>query len=441
MKLLANIDRALSPNRGRNGQRDRIASEAVEMDAHADLAGVIGERYESLQGGLDRLTSLVEQLRNVEPVLNEMREPLMAEYDARRADYIELVNLRTSHAEAMARIDGLMSDVRSLTEARSQVEQANEDLNQQLADQVALAQDAQLEADQLRTNLAQTEVRVQGLTEIEQDATQRQRQLEQDLETVRTQLKEADDGRAEAASGRTAALREQALAAEENAALKKRVDEAVAEVARLARVEASLDSQLSTERARAANDQAEASRTINALETQSENGRAEAAALQVRLDTLTARADRLERLNADLSTSLNEAQASAQGSERRASQLQTDLNRATERLRDHETQAEEGRQRLTAMDAARLAAVDRADHLSKSANANERALARSEARAGKLQATIDGLKSDAETRRRELNEQLESLRSRLEGAQAESAMTAAALDTARRERSTVAANT
>jgi crescentin len=93
------------------------------------------------------------------------------------------------------------------------------------------------------------------------------------------------------------------------------------------------------------------------------------------------------------------------------------------------------------MDAARLAAVDRADHLSKSANANERALARSEARAGKLQATIDGLKSDAETRRRELNEQLESLRSRLEGAQAESAMTAAALDTARRERSTVAANT
>lgn len=439
MKLLANIDRALSSNRTRGSARDRLPTVGNDTDERTDLAGVIGERYETLQGGLDKLASLVEQLRAVEPVLNDMREPLVAEYDARRADYVELVNLRSSHAEGLARIEALTDEVRSLSELREQADRRHEDLTQQLADQEAVSQDSQLEVDRLRTALAQAEVQIQGLTETENDALQRLRQLEQDLETVRAQLKDADDGRAEATSGRSVAQRELALAQEENAALKKRVDETVAEVARLARIEATLDGQLTTERARAANDQAEASRAISALETQTENGRAEVAALQVRLDTLTARADRLEKLNADLTTALNEAQSAAQGAERRVSHLQLDLNRAVDRLRELQTQGEDGRQRLTAMDAARLAAVDRAEHLSKSASANERALARSEARNAKLQTALDNAKAEAEAKAREAKEQMDALRSRLEGMQTESAMTAAALDMARRERQPIAA--
>ncbi|HRH19326.1 MAG TPA: hypothetical protein PLE81_01680 [Brevundimonas sp.] len=436
MKLLANLDRALTSNRSRETQR----TTADPVGERADLASAIGERYEVLTGGLDRITDLLQQLRGLEPVVSEMRGPLLAEYDARRSDYIELMNLRTTHGEVLARGEALMGEVRTLDAARSAIEQQLEEATQQLSDRSGEIQDLQLEIDRLTTAQAQAQAQIQTLSEAETISGQRQRQLEQDLETVTSQLQDADTGRAEAVSGRSLALRDHALASEENGALKKRLDEALAEVSRLARMEATQESQLTAERARATSDQVESARAVQNLEAQVENGRSEIAALQVRLDTLTARADRLERLNADLSASLNEAQTSSQAAERRASQLQTDLNRATERLRDHETQVEDGRQRLTAMDAARLAAVDRADHLSKSATANERALARSEARAGKLQATIDGLKADAETRRRELNEQLESLRSRLEGAQAESAMTAAALDTARRERSTVAAN-
>ncbi|MBN8551798.1 MAG: hypothetical protein J0L52_02740 [Caulobacterales bacterium] len=437
MKLLANLDRALASNRGRDLQR--AAPDPVEE--RVELASAIGERYETVNGGLDRISDFLQQLRGLEPVVAEMRGPLMAEYDARRSDYIELMNLRTTHGEVLARGEALSSEVRALDEARAAIEHQLEEVNQQLSDRAGEVQDLQLEVDRLTTAQAQALVQIQTLTEAEHASGQRQRQLEQDLETVTSQLQEADTGRAEAVSGRSLALRDHALASEENGALKKRLDEALAEVSRLARIEATQEGQLTAERARAASDQAEAARATQSLEAQVENGRSEIAALQVRLDTLTARADRLERLNADLTTSLNESQAAAQAAERRASHLQTDLNRTTDRLRDHETQAEEGRQRLAAMDAARLAAVDRAEHLSKSATANERALSRSEARAAKLQTTIDGLKSDADVRRRELNEQLESLRSRLEGAQAESAMTAAALDTARRERSTVAANT
>lgn len=434
MKLLANIDRALSPGRGRVNSRDQGGVAGSEFGSRVELAGAIGERYESLQGGLDKLTSLVEQLRTAGPILEEMREPLQAEYDARRADYVELVNLRTTQGEASNRIESLLTELRALTEARSQAEQRQDDLTQQLADQVSAGQEAQLELDQARTALAKAEVQVQGLLDAEQDAAQRLRQLEQDLETVRTQLKEADDGRSEAASGRTTAQRELALVSEENGALKKRVDEALAEVARLARVETSLDSQLSTERTRAANDQAEASRAIHALEGQAEAARTEAAALQVRLDTLTARAERLERLNSDLTTSLNEAQAAAQASERRVSHLQLDLNRAVDRLRELQAQGEDNRQRLSAMDAARLAAVERAEHLSKSSTAQERNLARNEARLAKLQSALDETKTQAEMQDKARQEQLDSLRAQLEGVQTESAMTAAALDLARRDR-------
>lgn len=208
----------------------------------------------------------------------------------------------------------------------------------------------------------------------------------------------------------------------------------VVEIARLARVEASLESQLTTERARASGEQAEAARAIRVLETQAEAARSEAAALQVRLDTLTARADRLETLNVDLTTALTEAQSAGQGSERKVSHLGVDLNRAMERIRELEAGAEESRQRLVIMESARLAAVDRAEHLAKSASASEKALIRSEERVNKLQAFMTSLKVESDGRVKALTEQIGSMRSNLEGARAESAMTAAALDAARRER-------
>ena len=420
---------------GRNGKTTRDTKvSATPTPEMVEAAGMIGEHYEAIHGGLDKLSGLAEQLRTLEPLLAEMRAPLTAEFDARRDDYLELIHLRTVSAEAEARIEALTRESSDLGIALRNAESRQEELTAQLGEKSAAAQDAQLEVDRLRTAISQAEAQVQTLTASEKDSVQRIRQQDEDLNSLRARLQEADTARTEALTGKTRAERDHALLTDENAALKKRSEEVVLEISRLARVEASLESQLTTERARASGEQAEAARAIRVLETQAEAARSEAAALQVRLDTLTARADRLETLNVDMTTALSEAQSGGQGAERRVSHLQVDLNRAMERIRELEAGSEETRQRLVAMDAARLAAVDRAEHLAKSASASEKALIRSEERVNKLQAFMTALKVESDGRVKALTEQVGSMRSNLEGARAETAMSAAALDAARRER-------
>ena len=430
MMLLSKIDRALSGG----AKVKSVSLKEAPTPEMVEAAGAIGQRYEAIHGGLDKLAGLAEQLRNLEPLLNEVREPLASEFQARREDYVELIGLRSASAEAHERAETLDQERARLTEALDAAEARHEELEANLEEKVSLGQDRQLEIDRLRTALSQAEAQVQTLAASEKDSVQRIRQQDEDLVSLRTRLSEADAARTEALTGKTRALRDQAIAADENAAMRKRSEEVSIEIARLGRVEASLESQLSSERARAGSEQAESARAIRVLETQVEAARAEAATVQVRLDTLTARADRLETLNQDLTTALTEAQAASQGGERKISHLEVDLNRAQDRIRELEAASEDWRQRLSAMEGARLAAVDRADHLAKSASATEKALIRSEERVSKLQSFMNALKAESDDRVKALNEQIGSMRSNLDGARAESAMNSAALDAVRRDR-------
>ena len=131
---------------------------------------------------------------------------------------------------------------------------------------------------------------------------------------------------------------------------------------------------------------------------------------------------------------LAEVQAAATTAERRADTLQTQLDRALERVASLEATSEDGRQRLAAMDVARLAAVDRAEALAKSALTHDKAIARAEDRMLRLQAKLASTEAEYQGRVKALSEQITGLRGELEGARAEAAMNAAALDAARRER-------
>ena len=427
MMLLSKIDRALSGGRGRKSEDD--AARDV-----AEAAGLIGTHYEAINGGLDKLAGLAEQLRNLGPVLNEMRQPLAAEFETRRTEYIELVGLRASYIECQERIDCLTTENSRLGDVLSTVETHSRELTARLGEQEILNQEARLEIDRLRTALAQSDALAQSLTSSERNSGLRIRQFEEDLHTLRGRLEEADAARAEAITGKSYAQRDHALVSDENAALKKRSEELVGEIARQARVEASLESQLAAERARASSDQTESARAVRVFEGQIDAARKETVALKVRLDTLTARADRLESLNTGLAASLADSQSAAQGGERRSGHLQVDLDRALERVRELESEADQAQQRLTAMDAARLAAVDRADGLAKSAASVDKAMSRSQERVKKLQDRLVALKTEGDERVKGLTEQIDAMRSNLEGARADSAMTIAALETARRER-------
>lgn len=431
--LLSRIDRALS---GGVGKSERLRGEARRAAGPETGPVAIGERYETVQGGLEQLTSLAQQLRGLEPLLGEIRQPLEAEYETRKNEYAELIQLRASTAQSGARIEALSDEVRRLTQGLSTAERRLEEAEARLDEQADRTQQALLDADHLRTTLSQTTAQAEAARVGERDGLQRIRQLEQDLATLGADLNRTEARLGETEAARARSHRDHSLALDETAAMKRRLEETISEIARLSRIEASLESQLTTERARAASEQAEAARALRALEAQGETARQEAASLQVRLDTLIARADRMEALNGELTATAGDLRGGGQAAERRANDLQTRLDRALERVSDLETAAEEDRNGRSAMEAARLAAVDRAETLSRTAGAHEKALSRSEAHAARLQGQLGRLETDRAAQVEGLVEEIETLKAELETTRAHAAITTASLDAARRERMT-----
>lgn len=430
MTMLSRIDRALS----RNGKTERAAAPAVEIAGNGDAAGVIGERFETIQDSLDQLSDMARRFGTFESLLGSLREPLEAEYRSRRDGHVELINLRAANVETSGRLETVTAEARKLADALAEAEARADDLAARLGEQTAAAQEARIETDRLRSELSTATGKVEALEAAERAAGQRIRELEQDQESLRVQLKQAEGLRTESEGGRAQIQRDHALASEENTVLRRRIDEVSAEIAALARTSAASEGQLATERARAASEQSETARALRALENQTESARAEIASLTARLDTATARANGLELLNTEQATRLSELQTGSHGAERKAEQLQISLDRAMERIRGFEAEAEDTRQRLAGTEAARVAAVDRAETLAKAASAHEKAIARAEERMLKIQAKLTAAQDDHQARAQAATQQASALRAELEGVRAEAAMSAAALDAARRER-------
>jgi chromosome segregation ATPase len=259
-------------------------------------------------------------------------------------------------------------------------------------------------------------------------------QLELDLSSRQTQIAELENRCAEAEATVARSARDQALTADENTALKKRLDETGAEVARLARSEASLVGNLSAERARTAADQAESARAIRVLEVQNETARSEASVIQTKFEASDARGTRLNQINIDLSAKIAEFQALIVTADRQLIETQTKLVRALEQVKALEASAEESRQNLSATEAARLAAVDRAEQHSKALATLEKAHKRSEERAERLLTQLHDLQQERQMQVDTLEAAHAEVKSSIESAKTEYAIMASALETARKER-------
>jgi crescentin len=295
-------------------------------------------------------------------------------------------------------------------------------------------QDAHIETDRLRSELSEVRARAEGLEAAGRSATQRIKELEQDQEAVRAQLKQAETLRTESENGRAQAQRDHALVLEENTVLRRRMDEVGVELAALARASAANEGLLATERARAASEQSETARAMRALENQTDSARATIDSLSARLDTATARANGLEVLNTEQASRLSELQSGMHSVDRRAEALQVTVDRGIERIRSLESEVEESRQRMAGLEVARLAAVDRAETLTKAAAAHDKAIARAEDRMLKIQAQLASAQDSHQAEAAAMIQQTAALRAELEGARAEASMSSAALEAARRER-------
>ena len=75
--------------------------EAFEgVDRLVEATQAIGVRYETIHGGLDSISRVVEHLRAIEPLLSEIRGPVAEEFEARRAEHAELISLRANFEQA-----------------------------------------------------------------------------------------------------------------------------------------------------------------------------------------------------------------------------------------------------------------------------------------------------------------------------------------------------
>jgi crescentin len=421
-------------------ENDRPASEGVDRLVEATQA--IGVRYETIHGGLDSISRVVEHLRAIEPLLAEIRAPVAEEFEARRVEHAELISLRAAHDQAARLLAAAQAEERELSAKLAAADAAlvESDARRQALD-VAL-EDGALEIDRLRNGLQQSDLKVGGLEASLRDATGRADHLSQDVETLRAQTQDIDARRGESEAALAAAKQQSALQVEEISTLKKRLDQAVSDVARLSRIETELEAQIAGDRARLlaadnalATFQADSARTIRGLEAQVEASRTEVSALQTRLETATGRADKLEEMNGQISARLNDSSAQQQAVERRAGDLNVALERALERVRNLEDEVEDLRGRHAGVDTARAAAIERADQLAKTVGAHEKALKRAEERAAQLRTRFEALQASEDETRRAHDEKVAEMAAEIERIRSEAALAEGALESARRDRS------
>ena len=411
-------------------------------DRLVEATQAIGVRYETIHGGLDSISRVVEHLRAIEPLLSEIRAPVAEEFEARRSEHAELISLRAAFEQASRQLTLVQAEERELSAklAASDAALVESDARRQALD-VAL-EDGALEIDRLRNGLLQSDLKVGGLEASLRDATARAEHLTQDVETLRVQTQDIDARRGEAEAALARANQQSALQVEELATLKKRLEQAGSDVARLSRVETELEAQVAAERARLlaaenalATFQSDSARVIRGLEAQVEAGRTEVSALQTRLETATGRADKLEEMNGQISAKLNESSAQQQAVERRAGDLNVALERALERVRNLEDEVEDLRGRHAGVDTARATAIERADQLAKTVGAHEKALKRAEERAAQLRTRFEAMQASQDEVRRQHEDKVAELQTEIERIRSEAALAEGALESARRDRS------
>ncbi|MCY1645986.1 crescentin [Caulobacter sp. SL161] len=419
---------------------DEARAEAMQHQIESTQA--IGQRYETIHGGLDSIGRVMEHLKAIEPLIAEIRGPVSQEFEARRAEHSELIAVRANLDQAQRQIALIQAEEREVSARLAAAETALGESEARRQTQDAALEDNALEIDRLRNALLQSDLKVSSLDASLRDATARIEHLVQDVEGLRIQAQDIDARRGDAEAALARANQDNALLGEEAATLKKRVDQAGLDLARLSRIETDLEAQLAAERARVqavenalAAHQTDSGRTIRGLESQVEANRAEISALQTRLETATGRADKLEEMNGQISARLADSSAQQKAVERRAGDLNVALERALDRIRALEEEADGLRQRHAGVDTARATAIERADQLAKSAVAQEKALKRAEERAQQLRARLDAMQEAQDQARRDHEAKIAELQATIERLTSEAALAEGALEAARRDRS------
>ena len=240
-----------NPRENKNG-KPTVLGEVGQVEAvqhQIESTQAIGQRYETIHGGLDSIGRVMEHLKAIEPLIAEIRGPVAQEFEARRAEHAELIALRANYEHAQRQVAQIQAEEREVSARLAAAETALGESDARRQTQDAALEDNALEIDRLRNALLQSDLKVSSLDASLRDSTARIEHLVQDVEGLRLQAQDIDTRRGDAEAALARANQDNALLGEESATLKKRVDQAGLDVARLSRIETDLEAQLAGERA------------------------------------------------------------------------------------------------------------------------------------------------------------------------------------------------
>ncbi len=402
----------------------------------------IGARFEHVNEKLDLALRSIAQVSDIGALLEQMRDPIGAEFAERRAEHAALQTARTEVSATRERLSELELQHRDvaarLTAAETALATAASEAEAQtirLGARDVQLQDMRAERDQLRAQLSE-------LTAAHREAATRLGHFEEEATDLKQRLEASEQRRRERDGQLASEQQARQLLEQENAVLSKRCDHLGADCARLTSLSGQLEESLSVAQARAqALDsallaaEAEAAKTARSFESRLEVAGADRSGLEARLETALARNAQLEATGAALNERLAEATAQQSGAERARADIAVSLERSKAEAETVRDELQIARLEITTLEQARSAAVERADELAQLAHSRDLVIRRTEHRLEALKERLDNAQTEHARKRAGLEERLAALQGQLEEERAARGVAEGSLETARRDRS------
>ncbi len=414
----------------------------VRKSAPARISGGdIGSRYELISEKLDRAQHLLDHLSSLSELVTQVRAPITADFNERCAEHAELQTTRHTLAGAEARLSALETERQAFAARADASDRALADAAQRAEAQETAIAAKDREIEQLKLDRAQARTQAGELAEGLKTSLARAAKLEEDAGALRTHADAVEAKRRDTETLAQRLQQELDLAREEIAVLKRHRDGSGAEAAKLARTVSELEERLKTEQtrgealvidARAAETAVAAAQRV--AEGAAERARVDLAELSARAETALARASKLDELNAELSRSLADVSAAQRGADLEIAEMKVTARRLGDTARNAEDASATLKRDFAASDAARLAAVERAEELAKALKKRDAALKKAEDKAAAAAARLDAEQLDHARRRADLEERIAALEAQAERERAERTITEGALNSARKER-------
>jgi crescentin len=414
---------------------------ASEAAAIARTFDSIGRRNEKLRARLGAIESAFADIDQIRGYFHEVLSPI---------DHIlaEIEGAKTAHFEAQRKLEAsreahekLKSDHAALTGHHSSLSLRHDRLAAQAQELELAVKNTGAALAEARSALIERNSRIEGLDRELEQGRRRMLSVSEQLPGLRVAFHAKEKRLEEAEAQRTAIEHQFKMSARENQSLRARLEELVANGSKLSRrlsefeIREAESARRTAELETALNrEQQSHAKLRNAHFEAAETHQSEIDSLGEDVNSLSVRAEGAERLLAEARNELRERNAMIRGLEQRALESAHALQSKDKASADLERDLLIARAQFADVEEARAALHARSEDLVMAIEARSRSLERAEQRTTDLQAQLAEQIRSAEADREARDEEIRSLRERLDSEASARAFAEGALQSLRQER-------